>query len=129
MVIENFALKNDFQEEPPLVPSASQKAKRAPVARKGSDLNSNSSSTTLNGRQNIVEGIVTQISDDFPQRGWLSRISEKITEEYILDSIGGAKSFVYVIDSGLFVDHAVNNPSALLAFFFFLTEILGIHWP
>lgn len=109
-MIENFALKYDFQEAPPLVPSASQKAKRAPVTRKGSDLNLNSSSTTLNGRQNIEEGTVTRISDDFPQRGWLSRISDKITTDYILDSIGGAESFVYVIDSGLFVEHGVNDP-------------------
>ena len=41
----------------------------------------------------------------FPQRRWLSRGFE---QGYIYDSIGGAGSFVYMIDTGL-TAHPVSN--------------------
>lgn len=64
-------------------------------------------STTLSRRENN-EGTREQISAFAPQRAWLSRITQQITEDYIFDSIGGANSFVYVIDTGFNAGHGVS---------------------
>jgi hypothetical protein len=109
--LENFKIKYDIQEEPPLASNetTSQKAKRVPVTYIGRDSNLNSSSITRSRRRNIVEGNVIGLEDDesYPQRGWLSRIGG--TYRYILDSIGGEGSFVYVIDVGINEHHPVSN--------------------
>lgn len=113
-MIQNFIITEDFQEIPPLVPDEAtlQKIKRTPLTDKRRGSNSNSSSKILSRRQNS-EGIREDIpAGNSPQRAWLSRIKEEITEAYILDSIGGAESFVYVIDTGrLNVGHSVSDPS------------------
>ena len=112
-MIEDFIIKDD--EEPPLVSdeTTSQKTRGVPVTHIGRDSNSNSSSTTRNRRHTAEGTILTIEHDPFLQRKWLSR-----GQGYILDSIGGEGSFVYVIDSGVNEDHDVSNFFFLFFFFF-----------
>ena len=102
---------DDSQEEPPLVTdeTTSQKIKRVPAAYIGRDSSSNSSSTTRNRRQNTEEGRVITIDKATIQRTWLSRIPNWDNMGYILDSIGGSGSYVYVIDTGVDETHQVSN--------------------
>jgi hypothetical protein len=109
VLFKNLAIKDEFQEEPPLVSdeTTSQKTKRVPEGL---------SSITRSRRRNIAEGTPLQIVDEhYPQRGWLSIIGGR--NKYIFDSIGGEGSFVYVIDSGLNVHHPVRNFFRFVDFF------------
>jgi hypothetical protein len=54
-----------------------------------------------------VDGAPVMIYDkSVLQRVWLSRWFD---QSYVLDYIGGEGSFVYIIDTGLNVDHIVSN--------------------
>jgi hypothetical protein len=113
-VLEDSMIIDDSQEEPPLVTdeTTSQKIKRVPAAYIGHDSSSNSSSTTRNRRQNTEEGRVITIDQaiiPILQRTWLSRIPNRDNMGYILDSIGGSGSYVYMIDTGVDETHQVSN--------------------
>jgi hypothetical protein len=132
VLLENFKIKDDFQDEPPLVSdvTTSQKAKRVPETYIGWDPNLNSSSITWSRRRNIVEGkarVSGEVDGYYPQRGWLSRIRgiDGIDgiDRYIFDSIGGEGSFVYVVDFGINAHHAVSNFFRFVGFF--LNKKLG----
>jgi hypothetical protein len=110
VVVEDFIIPDE---------TPSQKTRRVPITHIGRDSNSNSSSTTQSKRMTkIYEGTEYVIRDDadaFPQRQWLCR-SRGFEEsrnykpqDYILDSLGGKGSFVYMIDTGLNADHDVSN--------------------
>jgi hypothetical protein len=72
--------------------------------------------TTLSRRQNS-EGTIERISANLsPQRAWLSRITEITGDDYIFDSVGGANSFVYVIDTGYNENHPVSDPFRFVGF-------------
>ena len=97
MVIENVAVQVDRSFE-----ITSQKAKRTrdPLAK-------------LGRRNDVVEGDMGRIEFDSqnplrpgPRRGWLS--SGYSTGDYVYDKIGGAGSFIYVIDGGFLKDHTVG---------------------
>ena len=97
MVIENVAVQVDRSFE-----ITSQKAKRTrdPL-------------TKLDRRNDVVQGDMERIEFDGqnpfhtrPQRGWLS--SGSSTGDYVYDKIGGAGSFIYVIDGGFLKDHTVG---------------------
>ena len=72
------------------------------------DPNLNSSSATL--RKRGTTAVEIEDSENFPQRAWLSRIERKVTQNYILDPVGGAGSFIYVIDTGIYWGHSVSTP-------------------
>jgi hypothetical protein len=94
MVIENVAVQVDRSFE-----ITSQKAKRTrdPL-------------TKLGRREDVVEGDMRRIDGqdplNRPQRGWLS--SGYSTGNYVYDNIGGAGSFIYVIDGGFLEGHTVG---------------------
>jgi hypothetical protein len=118
VLFENSIIKDDFQEEPPLVSNetTSQETKRVPGTYIGRDSNSNSSSITGSRRRNIAEGTpILETDSSYPQRGWLSQIGG--SENYFFDSIGGEGSFVYVIDLGINEHHHVSNFFRFTGFF------------
>jgi hypothetical protein len=118
VLLGNFVIKDNVQEEPPPVSdeTTSQNIKRVPVTYIGRDSSLNSSSITRSRRGNIAEETLSEIVDkNLPQRAWLSRIAKP--DGYIFDSIGGEGSFVYVIDYGLDVHHLVGNFFRFVGFF------------
>ena len=65
--------------------------------------------TSQKAKRTLREGIMKTVEGKNPiirQRGWLS--SGSSTGNYVYDSIGGAGSFLYVIDSGFSEDLTVG---------------------
>jgi hypothetical protein len=91
-------IRDDSQEEPPLVfdETTSQKTRRVPVTYIERNSNSNSSSETRRRRHNTADGTIITIKDSFPQQ---------FGRGYILDTVGSEGSFVYMIALGLDVHH------------------------
>jgi hypothetical protein len=111
VVFKDFIIKNDSQ---PLVSNetTSQRTRRVPVA-----YNMNSSSTTRSRSFDTAEGKPLEFEDIFnviPQRSWLSYW---YPNNYIVNSIGGTGSFVYIIGSGVNSDHIVSNFFHFVGFF------------
>ena len=65
--------------------------------------------TSQKAKRALTEGVMETIHGQNPlrpQRGWLS--SGSSTGDYVYDNIGGAYSFLYVIDAGFLEDHTVS---------------------
>jgi hypothetical protein len=101
-MLKNFIIE-DVSQRP-----ISDNTRRDPVA-----YNSNSSSTTRSRRDNTASSVVTFV-DTFPQRSWLSYWYK---DKYVVDSIGGTGSFLYIIGSGVNDDHLVSNFFHFVGFF------------